>query len=621
MSSTTQDALLELLTDLDEGAPPARFETDLAAAELPAELASRMRAVNQRLERSRRREELLRVLHDTATDLTALRDVEAVLQAIVARTRQLVGSDMAYLSLNDYETEETFIRKSDGVVTPEYRSIRMPLGTGVLGKAATGLSPVSVVDYVPEPSIIHLAHIDKIVQGEGVRAIMGVPLSVHGRVLGALLVAERSPRRFTAEEIDLVDSVGKQAAVALDNAQRFAEVSAAVAQLGAERHASRTELAEVQAVVELDESLIEVAVRGSGYPGLIAAASLALPYPMVIHHPDGRVLATSSEGWLEKVSATARAAIERTMAAAQVNGRAQLARSGNRTLPYTVAAAQVGDELLATVVVGAKLSARERVILDRVALFVAVMRLFGRATQAAEFAQQSEVVEDLVSGRMTDPELIGAQLGRFGITLGAPVLVALAAARGAGDVDAVRAAVRGLPGAVVKGKDHVCVLATPAALPGLQRLVSEGSGWRVSHARAAGPRAIAAAHRQASIGLVSLSELGRTGIVDAATLGASAAVLAAGDGAVEAVLAPIRELLDYDARHATSLAATAWAYLEAESSIAEAARVLFVHRNTVVQRLGRIAVLLGEDWARAPRRLDTHLALRIWRMTTHPAEH
>ena len=121
--------------------------------------------------------------------------------------------------------------------------------------------------------------------------------------------------------------------------------------------------------------------------------------------------------------------------------------------------------------------------------------------------------------------------------------------------------------------------------------------------------------------MVSLSELGRTGIVDAATLGASAAVLAAGDGAVEAVLAPIRELLDYDARHATSLAATAWAYLEAESSIAEAARVLFVHRNTVVQRLGRIAVLLGEDWARAPRRLDTHLALRNWRMTTHPAEH
>lgn len=620
-SIPTTEALLGLLADLDEGAPERRFEDDLAAAALPAELVSRLRALNQRLQRSRRREELLRVLHDTATDLTALRDVEAVLQAIVARTRQLVGSDMAYLSLNDYDREETFIRKSDGVVTPEYRSIRMPLGTGVLGKAATGLSPVAVVDYVPDPTIIHLAHIDAIVAAEGVRSILGVPLTVHGRVLGALLVAERQPRRFTAEEIDLVDSVGKHAAVALENAQRFAELKTALAEVGAEQRASRSELAEVQAVVELDESLIEVAVRGSGYPGLIAAASLALPYQMAIHHYDGRVLAASPEGWFESLNQATRSAIERTLEAARVNGRAQVVRSGNRTLGYTVAAAQVGDELLATVLVGAKLSARERVILDRLALFCAVMRLFGRATQAVEFAQQSAVVEDLVAGRMTDPEMIASQLRRFGIDPGSPVLVALVSTPEDKYVDEVRAGLGGQPGVVVQGKDHVCVLATPAALVRLQRAGEAGAAWRISHALAAVPQAIASAHRQAAIGLVSLSELGRFGIVDAATLGASAAVLAAGDDAVSTVLVPIRPLLDYDARHGTKLAATAWAYLEAESSIAEASRVLYVHRNTVTQRLARIAQLLGDDWARAPRRLDTHLALRIWAMTTHPAQH
>lgn len=620
MSAATDAALLELLTDLDEGAPAGRFEADLAAAGLSAELVERVRSVQRRLERSRRREELLHVLHDTATDLTALRDVEAVLQAIVARTRQLVGSDMAYLSLNDYETEETFIRKSDGVVTPAYRAIRMPLGTGVLGKVATGFSPVAVVDYVPEPSIIHLSEIDRIVAAEGVRSIMGVPLRVHGKVLGALLVAERQPRRYTAEEIDLVDSVGKQAAVALENAQRFAEVSAALAQLGAEGHRSRTELAELQAVVELDEALIEVAVRGSGYAGLVAAAALALPYAMMIQHADGRVLAAAPEGWPHQMNSRTQAAIARTLAAAQVNGRAQVVRSHGRTLPYTVAAAQVGAEPLASVLVGAKLSARERVILDRVALFCAVMRLFGRATQAAEFARQSEVVEDLVSGRLTDPEVIAAQLTRFGIDPGGPVLVGLAAAPGRG-VDAVRAALHGVPGAVVKGKDHVCVLASAEALGRLQRLVADEPVWQVSQLLAGDAAQIAAAHRQAMIGLVSLRELGRAGLVDAAMLGASAAVLAAGAGAVEAVLTPIRPLLDYDARHDRELAATAWAYLEAEGSIAAAARVLFVHRNTVVQRLGRIAVLLGEDWARAPRRLDTHLALRIWRMTNQSDAH
>jgi hypothetical protein len=42
--------------------------------------------------------------HDTATDLTGIRDVDAVLKAIVRGTRSLIGSDVAYLSLNDYDS-------------------------------------------------------------------------------------------------------------------------------------------------------------------------------------------------------------------------------------------------------------------------------------------------------------------------------------------------------------------------------------------------------------------------------------------------------------------------------------------------------------------------------------
>ena len=53
------------------------------------------------LERRRRREARAVALFDTAGDLAALRDLDAVLQAIVRRARTLLGTDVAYLTLND----------------------------------------------------------------------------------------------------------------------------------------------------------------------------------------------------------------------------------------------------------------------------------------------------------------------------------------------------------------------------------------------------------------------------------------------------------------------------------------------------------------------------------------
>ncbi|MDQ0030717.1 GAF domain-containing protein [Arthrobacter bambusae] len=129
---------------------------------------------------------MLRVLYDTATDPTGIRDVEAVLKAIVRRTRSLIGSDVAYLSLNDYDSGESYVRVTDGATTALFRNIRMPLGEGVLGAVATGEAPAQSADYLNDESKSHLESSDTAVAAEGVRAIMGVPLRAEGKVIGAL---------------------------------------------------------------------------------------------------------------------------------------------------------------------------------------------------------------------------------------------------------------------------------------------------------------------------------------------------------------------------------------------------------------------------------------------------
>ncbi|TNC29692.1 PucR family transcriptional regulator [Amycolatopsis alkalitolerans] len=58
------------------------------------------------------------------------------------------------------------------------------------------------------------------------------------------------------------------------------------------------------------------------------------------------------------------------------------------------------------------------------------------------------------------------------------------------------------------------------------------------------------------------------------------------------------------------LVRTLAAYLDAESSLAETAAVLGVHRNTVAARIARVEQLLGVDLTRRDERLALHLACR-----------
>ncbi|MET8996013.1 helix-turn-helix domain-containing protein [Amycolatopsis sp. NPDC004169] len=73
--------------------------------------------------------------------------------------------------------------------------------------------------------------------------------------------------------------------------------------------------------------------------------------------------------------------------------------------------------------------------------------------------------------------------------------------------------------------------------------------------------------------------------------------------AARALVAPLRSA-------SGDLVRTLAAYLDAESSIAETATVLGIHRNTVAARVARIEQLLGVDLSRPDERLALHLASR-----------
>lgn len=181
MDETT---LLRLL--LDE-APAAEFEREVQrtrhdpdpAAREAAYLAMQLRL---ELRERRRRESELAALFATAGGLIAIRDPQRVLQAIVHRARQLLDADTAHLTLIDEDRGDTFMRVTEGTLTPEFDQVRLPLGVGLGGLvAATGM-PSWTADYLDDDRFARADDIDGTVAAEGIRAIVGAPL-VADRIL------------------------------------------------------------------------------------------------------------------------------------------------------------------------------------------------------------------------------------------------------------------------------------------------------------------------------------------------------------------------------------------------------------------------------------------------------
>ena len=52
-------------------------------------------------------------------------------------------------------------------------------------------------------------------------------------------------------------------------------------------------------------------------------------------------------------------------------------------------------------------------------------------------------------------------------------------------------------------------------------------------------------------------------------------------------------------------------YFREGTNLARTARALYVHPNTVVKRLARVADLLGDDWQSPDRALELHMALQL----------
>ncbi|MEU0944302.1 GAF domain-containing protein [Streptomyces canus] len=595
-----------------EGRPAER----IAALEEAKAVALRVRS---ELEGRRRREAELSALFETAHDLAGLRDLDAVLRAIVQRARSLLGTDVAYLSLHDPARRDTYMRVTEGSVAARFQQLRLGMGEGLGGLVAQTARPYVTDDYFKDDRFQHTLTIDSGVRDEGLVAILGVPLTLGHHVIGVLFAADRRARVFEREQIALLGSFAALAAAAIDTANLLTETRSALTELERANEIIRDHSGVIERASEVHDRLAELVLRGGGVHDVAAAVSEIL---------DGTVEFT-------EIAPT------KALEASRAEGHA--VRHGD---DWIAAVAAAGELLGALVLRGHPgLDPVDQRTLERAAMVTSLLLLARRSAAEAEQRVRGELLDDLLDARDRDPRLLRERAARLDADLDATHVVLAARLDGpAADADQEAAARRRLWSAashlaatrhgLAAARDGGTVLLLPLAAGDtatqLARRTAGHLGTAVNEAVTVGASApvrdlvahldaVTAAYEEGRRCLDALRLLGRSGDGAAAEDFGFLGLLLAGDRDIAGfVERTIGQVVAYDERRGTDLVRTLDAYFTCGMSPARTKDELHVHVNTVAQRLERVGRLLGEDWQSPARALEIQLALRLHRLSAPP---
>ncbi len=169
--------------------------------------------------------EQLTALGEVSRAVSSTLDLETVLTTIVSRAVELTGLDGGVVFEYDEAAQEFVQRAATGTGGPlaeARRATRIQKGEGVLGRTAITLEPSQVPDITVPGA--HEGRLRENLIESGIRAVLTVPMSYEGRLIGGLGVTRNRPGEFPTETIELLRTFATQSALAIQNARLFHEI-------------------------------------------------------------------------------------------------------------------------------------------------------------------------------------------------------------------------------------------------------------------------------------------------------------------------------------------------------------------------------------------------------------
>ena len=171
-------------------------------------------------ERARR----LTVINRVSAMLSASLDLSTITQTIVTEMASVTGMDQCRLVLFDEEGDYGTIQ-AEYVPTPGSANVRIPMADNPAYESLKDARrPLVISDVRRDPTLVAAS----LAKGAGVKSMLLVPLVVQDQLVGFIsLEATHQHRTFSPAEIELCQTLGNQAAIAVTNARLYAAVKRA----------------------------------------------------------------------------------------------------------------------------------------------------------------------------------------------------------------------------------------------------------------------------------------------------------------------------------------------------------------------------------------------------------
>ncbi|MFM9926253.1 GAF domain-containing protein [Variovorax sp. H27-G14] len=636
----------ELLAMLQRNASAREFDDMLARVQAtvrdPAQrslLAGSIRAavaVCEQQALQQRRERGLLVVLESAQDLTSIRDLELVLQAIVRRARQIFSADIGYLTNFDRLRNDFYIRATEGAISERFKNVRVPLDHGICGHVLKHKTPYHSSDYLTDHGFAHEQGIDLAIKDEGVQSLLGAPLMVGNHCIGVLCICDRQPRRHAPWEVAMLSTLAAQAAVAIENARLFQEAQVALQRASDANASLHRQAEEIQTAAEAHEQMTRLVARGCSVVDILnmVASMLGVHIALLDEAEQPTQHATLApahlaSGLAELLGLTP---VQDLMHSALTEGR----RSGRSHaveghgggpdphLHLRVAALMGADRLLGAMVMlsDRAMSATEIRTFERGALVAGVVLLSQERSELVVSGESAAAIRALVSWQQESPAALQLRTQPLGLDLGLPLRMAVLSV----EDRHIEYALRRMRPAVARGtlleecEGFIVAICPEAAFEPLQSALQATllpdarlSAVGVTSGTQSQVDGLPGCFRALKRGIDIMRALGRSHeLLPEATLSMYSLLFEQRRAADVAgfIEATVGELVQHDQRRGTDLAGTLLAYLEHAQNAKATADALQIHVNTLRQRLESVDGLL-KNWRVGGRSLELHVALRM----------
>ena len=180
------------------------------------------RVVQQKEREILRRNQELATLNAVGVVINEFRDLDEILTRTLDKVLEVTGAESGEIFLRTEDSEWLELRALRGLYPTAFQEItQFELGEGFPGRIAKTGKPIVLHNLPEDPRFLRTK-----VKEKGFHSYAGVPLASKGRVVGVMAIFALDPELPTAEDVELLETLGKQIGVAIENARLLARMEA-----------------------------------------------------------------------------------------------------------------------------------------------------------------------------------------------------------------------------------------------------------------------------------------------------------------------------------------------------------------------------------------------------------